>query len=70
MSIFDFMPMGMTLIEGKIRRTPTWQSQQEGWMQIPPGTQGPDPTPPSPQQVIVVSKCSITPLLLGSEGQV
>lgn len=27
---FDFMPVGMTLIDGKIRHNPTNQSQQEG----------------------------------------
>ena len=61
MSYFDFMPIGKELIGDKIRDTHIGELQQEDWMQMPPDTQGPDLTPPSPQQVTVVDKGSVTP---------
>ena len=59
---FDFMLIGIELIGDKIRDTPTGEPQQEEWTQMPLDSQGPDLTPPSPLQVIlVVDKGLITP---------
>ena len=50
--------------------THTSQSQQEGWTQVPPSSQGPDLTPASPLQAMVVDKGSVTPPYPGSEEKV
>ena len=60
-SIADFMPVGMELVEDKIRDTPIGEPQQEDWTQRPPETQGPYITPPSPPQITVIDKGSLTP---------
>ena len=49
--------------------TTTGKLQQEEWMQIPPETQGPDITPPSPPQITVVDKGSVTPPPPSSEEE-
>ena len=58
---FDFFPIGTALVGGKIIDTHTGELQQEDQTQMPPKTQGPNLTPPSPPQVTVVDKGSVTP---------
>ena len=54
------MPVGIELVGDKIRDTPIGEPQQEDWTQMPPETQGPDITPPSPPQITVIDKGSVT----------
>ena len=67
---FDFMPMGTELDGDKIRDTPIGEFQQQDWMQMPPETQGPHPTPPSSPQVMMVDKVLVTPPPPSSEEHV
>ena len=59
---FKFILVGTKVVGDKIRDTPTNESQQEDWTQMPPESQGPKLPPPSPLQTIVVDKGSTTPL--------
>ena len=55
------MSIGIELVGDKIRDTPTGEPQQQDWMQMSLDSQGLDLTPPSPPQVTVVDKGSVTP---------
>ena len=69
MTDFDFMPMGIELVRGKIMDTHTSELQQEDWTQMPPETQGPDITPPSLPQITVIDKGSVIPPPLSLEEE-
>ena len=68
-SIADFMPVGTELVGDKIRDTPIVEPQQEEWTQRPPDAQDFGIAPPSPPQITLIDKGSVTPPPLSSEEE-
>ena len=63
------MPVGTELVGDKIQDTPIEEPQQEDWTQWPPDAQVSDITPPSPPQVTLIDKGSVTPPPPSSEEE-
>ena len=63
------MLVGMELVGDKIRDTPTREPQQEEWTQHPPNAKNFGIAPPSPPNITLIDKGSVTPPPPSSEEE-